>query len=56
MKIDLSKFDNAIEKCELKEFVQNQPNGVNEIISEDGKNISGTSKEYLLQELYEDKF
>ena len=40
-KIDLSKLDNAIEKCELKEFVQNQPNGVNEIISEDGKNISG---------------
>jgi ABC-type bacteriocin/lantibiotic exporter with double-glycine peptidase domain len=39
--IDLSKLNHAIEKCELREFIQKLPNGINEIISEDGKNISG---------------
>jgi len=39
--IDLSKLNHAIEKCELREFTQKLSNGINEIISEDGKNISG---------------
>lgn len=40
-KIDISKLNYAIEKCELNEFIQKLPNGIEEIILEDGKNISG---------------
>jgi len=39
--IDSTKLNYALEKCELREFIQKLPSGINEIISEDGKNISG---------------
>lgn len=39
--IDISKLNYAIEKCQLKNFIEKLPNSINETISEDGKNISG---------------
>jgi ATP-binding cassette, subfamily B, bacterial PglK len=45
--VDESRLYKVLEKCELKSFVDKLPNGVNTIISENGKNISGGQSQRL---------
>jgi ABC-type bacteriocin/lantibiotic exporter with double-glycine peptidase domain len=40
-------LNEAIKKAELKEFLNNQPNGIDSIISDKGLNLSGGQKQRL---------
>ena len=45
--VDESRLYKVLEKCELKNFIDKLPNGVNTVISENGKNISGGQSQRL---------
>ena len=45
--IDLEKVNNALENAQLKSMIENQPNGIETIIGENGIKISGGQKQRL---------
>jgi ABC-type multidrug transport system fused ATPase/permease subunit len=49
-------LNNAIEFCRLENLIAQYPNGINELIKEDGKNISGGQRQRLMlaRALYHD--
>ena len=42
-----AEIEDAIEKCELKEWVQQLPNGLDTLIEENGRNLSGGQKQRI---------